>query len=130
MPEDFFHHFALVNHGNDPHRFLALRADQGGGVPDLQDQVRHFLEGSFAGGGGVSQMTNDDGGVTNRESDGALADRLWRSGFDVRTSHFALPMVLGDGGHGKARAASSSAFSGITPGLLTIRFSACWSFAA
>jgi hypothetical protein len=33
VPEDSFHHFALVNHGNDAHGVLAFEADQWVGVP-------------------------------------------------------------------------------------------------
>ena len=49
MPQDFFHHGALVNHGDDAHGVLAVGADERVGVPHLEDEVAPFLGGKFSG---------------------------------------------------------------------------------
>jgi hypothetical protein len=53
MKQDLFDHFPLINHRKHSHPVLAMRANQRVGVPDLENDIPPFLEGSFAGGGGV-----------------------------------------------------------------------------
>jgi len=49
MPEDFLHHFPLVNDRYHAHGVLTLRADQRVGVPNLQDEVAPLLGGQLGG---------------------------------------------------------------------------------
>ena len=60
MPENFLHHFPLVNDRYHAHGVLALGAHQRVGVPDLQDQVEPLFRGEFGGRWWRAGWASDD----------------------------------------------------------------------